>query len=266
MLNKVIIKIGDDTNVITEIINGYQINIRFSVIPEIISTDDGIISLKVGKGSLSLFDELKVPIDEKISSVYEVNKIEKLTDKAFSIYSTIGTKTKQFILPCLEYDREYFLYDTLLENAYIKISNLNLDISNVECPLILLYRYSESELFKAFEYRIIKHPYYRYRVDINNYEVLYIFDIVSYKEDVNKFIEGKYSRLSDKLKNSIMKFHEYNYGGIMHQILNKDKKLRNQLELQFNVKINTLSELYDIPDIKKETYIFKSTIEECLKN
>lgn len=256
MLNKVTIEVGDDKNVIAEIINGYQIDIKFTVFPEIVRDNNTIISLKVGEGSLSLFDVLKVPIDHRIISGYEVNKIEKSTDKAFSLYTTIGTKTKQFILPCLEFNREYFLYDTFLENAYIKVSNLNLDLSSIQCPLFLLYRYSESELFKSFESRIVKHPHYRHRIDVNSYEVLYVFDIIKFKDDVDKFINGKYSTLSNKLKNSIMKFHDYTIGGKMYQILHKDSKLRKQLELQFNVEISSNLELYDIPELKQETYVY----------
>lgn len=257
MLNKVTIEIGGDSTVIAEIINGYKINLKFTACPEINSNNGEILSLKVGIGSLSLFDELKVPIDSKIYSVYEVNKIEKLTDKAFSVYTTIETKTKQFILPCLDFNREYFLYDTFLENAYIKIADLNLDLSSIKCPLALLYRYSESELFKSFETRIIKHPYFRHRVDINIYEVLYIFDINSFKNDVDKFIKGKYSTLSNKLKSSIISFHGYTQTGTMYQILNKDSKLRQQMELQFNVPISANSELYSIPELDEETFKFR---------
>ena len=94
MLNKVTIEIGGDSTVIAEIINGYKINLKFTACPEINSNNGEILSLKVGTGSLSLFDELKVPIDSKIYSVYEVNQIEKLTDKAFSLYTTIENKTK----------------------------------------------------------------------------------------------------------------------------------------------------------------------------
>lgn len=254
MLNKVTIEIGNDKEVIVEVINGYQLNIKFSVFPEIIADSSDIISLKVGKGSLSLFDKLSIPIDHKIISVYEINKIEKSTDKAFRLYTTIGTKTKQFILPCLDFDREYFLYDTFLENVYIKTDSIDLGITPIKYPLFLLYRYSESELYKAFELRIIKHPHYRHRIDINNYEVLFIFDIENFGKDVDKFIKGKYSELSNKLKNQIMKFHKYVYGGTMHQILYRDPKLRKQLEIQFNVEISSNLELYDIPDIKEETY------------
>ena len=254
MLNKVTIAIGRDSTVIAEVINGYKINLKFTICPEIISNAEEILSIKVGTGSLSLFDELKVPIDSKIQSVYEVNKIEKLTDKAFSIYTTIETKTKQFILPCLDYNREYFLYDTFLENAYIRTEDSTLDMDSIECPLILLYRYSESELFKTFETRITKHPYFKGKKDINIYEVLYIFDIAPFKNDVEKFIEGKYSILSNKLKTSIINFHGYTQTGTMAQVLNKDSKLRQQMELQFNVPININSELYSIPEMREETF------------
>jgi hypothetical protein len=256
MLNKVTITIGNDSEVTAEIINGYQINLKFTAPPTIISSDKEICSLQVGKGSLSLFDELTVPIDHKINSVYEVNKIEKLTDRAYSVYTTIGTKTKQFILPCLNFNREYFLYDTFLENVYLKAPTLPIDLKLTKYPLILLYRYSESELYKSFETRIVKHPYFRHRIDVNRYEVVYVFDIGAYESDIKKFIAGKYSTLSPKLKASIMEFHKYAVNGFMWKILNKSPQLREQLEITFNVPINTSLDLYDIPDINQETYKF----------
>jgi len=255
MLNKVTINIGEDSEVLAEIINGYQINLRFTISPKIICNASEILSLMVGKGGLSLFDKLKVPIDHKIISSYEVNKIEKITDKSFSIYATIGTKTKQFILPCLEFDREYFLYDTFLENAYIKVLIRGDNTSDwSKFPLILLYRYSESEIYRNFETRITKHPLFKFSIDINPFEVLYVFNIKDYEKDLNKFINGKYSELSNKLKLNIMSFHSYSKDGLMWKILNKDVRLKEQLEIKFETSLSKTMELYDIPDINKETY------------
>lgn len=256
MLNKVIIEVGDDKEVTVEIINGYQLNLNFSLLPVVNYKDGNIISLKVGRESLSLYDNLKVPIDHKLESGYAIQKIERLTDRVFSIYSAIGTKTKQFILPCLNFDRDYFLYDTFLQNAYVKIFNKPDKVSGITTTLVLLYRYSESELFKSFEVRIAKHPNYRYKLDPNEYEVLYIFDIPEYKEDVDKFIKGRYSKISANLKERILRFHNYSKEGVMWKILNKDSKLREQMEIQFDTPISTLLELYEIPAIEDETYYY----------
>jgi len=252
MLNKVIISVGNDTDVEVEITNGYLLNIRFSRYPKVISKEDNIISLQLGEGSISLFTQLRLPIDNKIESVYEIIKIEKLTDRAFRLLTTIETKTKQFILPCLEKTREYFLYDTFLENAFIKLDNN--DITNLEFPLILLYRYSESELYKQFELNITKHNLFSKMVDINPYEVLFIFNIEEYKKDIDCFIRGKYSEISSKLKKEILKFHNYSEDGTMGLVLNKHPKLREQLEIHFNTPIHKNSELYSIPDIGEETF------------
>lgn len=256
MLNKVIVNIAGDDAVLCEVINARLIRLRFSslVIPQY--KDDIIYELRIGEGSLALFDEISVPIDSKIKSVYKINKIEKLTDRGYAIYSSIATKTKQFILPCIcntSTNKEYFLLDTFFENAYIDVSNKATDLGTLN-PLILLYRYSESEVYRAFETRIRKHPLFIKTIDVNKYQVLFIFDISSFKNDVELFKQGAYSKLSPELKSKILSFYQYSKEGKMYQILYKSAKLREQLEIVFDVELNPRQELYSKPEIIDETY------------
>ena len=65
-------------------------------------------------------------------------------------------------------------------------------------------------------------------------------------------MEGKYSLMSKELKNTIIKFHDYKPFGKTWQILHKDSKLREQMEIDFGVPIHADLELFDIPDINEE--------------
>ena len=257
MLNKVTICIGDDENVLCEVINASQINLRFEHIVIPVIEDDEIITLKVGKGVLALFGEITVNIDSKVNSVYKINKIEKITDRTYSIYSSVATKTNKFILPLLSTNynrREYFLYDTFFENSYINIdSTIDLGIE-LNYPLILLYRYSESEVYRAFESRIRNHPLFVKTLDINKYQVLFIFNIGEHALDVEFFKQGAYSKLSSQLKDKIMKFYDYTDGGTMHQILFQGPKLRKQIEMEFDTVLPKGSELYSKPTLTQEIY------------
>ena len=257
MLNRVTLNIGEDDNILCEVINASKLNLRFSSIVMPLYKEDNIVSLRIGTGSLSLFDELTVPVDSKIHSIYKIKKIEKLTDKSYTIYSSTPTKTNKFILPLLSTDyltREYFLYDTFFENAYIGANkDIPLNIYT-EYPLILLYRYSESEIYRNFETRIRNHPLFIKTYDINKYQVLFIFDVGEYAIDIELFKQGSYSKLSESLKKKIMNFYGFLDGGTAHQILYKSPKLKEQLEIELGEFIKPTSELYSRPTLEEEIY------------
>jgi len=252
-------QLGDDPDVLCEVINACKIEVKFSK-PVITSSKDTVIhSLKIGEGSLSLFDEISIPIDSKINSVYKIKKIEKRDgtgNRGFNLYSSIGTKTKQFILPVVSdnyTNRDWWLMDTFFENAYLYIKGIDLELPT-EYPLILLYRYSESEIYRAFETRIKKHPLFVKTYDINKHEVLFILDISAHKKDVDLFMNGAYSQLSEKLKSKILTFHNFSTTGHMAQILSRDPALRRQYEIAFDTVISDKLELHSKPIKEEETY------------
>ena len=257
MLNKVTLNIGEDNEVICEVINASKLNLRFSSVVIPLYEDDNVISLTIGTGRLSLFDELIIPVDSKINSIYKIKKIEKLTDRSYIVYSSIPTKTNRFILPLLSnkaVTREYFLYDTFFENAYIGVDkNINLNIYT-DYPLVLLYRYSESEIYRKFETRIRNHPFFLKTYDVNKHQVLFIFDVGEYAIDIELFKQGAYSQLSEQLKKKIMEFYGFLDGGTVHQILYRSPKLKEQLEIELGGFIKPTSELYSRPTLEEEIY------------
>lgn len=259
MLNKVIVKIGSDDNVTCEVINARKLILTFSSVIIPCYKDEVITSLKVGEGSLSLFDEIIIPIDSKVNSVYKIKKIERsaITDRGYILYSSEETKTTQFILPILSdknTTKEYFLIDTFFENAYVAVDkSITIDV-DTDCILALLYRYSESEIYRAFESRIRKHPMFIKTIDINKSQVLFLFNTSEFRRDIQLFKNGSYSQLSHKTKQRIMEFYNYNPTDIMGQILDKSDKLRKQLEIAYDTYIDKKIELYSKPIMEEETY------------
>jgi hypothetical protein len=80
------------------------------------------------------------------------------------------------------------------------------DICGIDClELAALYDCSNS-LFSTFEDNHIlpKNP-----LGVHDFQGfrMYIFDLSQYHEDVNNFIQGKYSKFSDKSKAKIMFYH-----------------------------------------------------------
>jgi len=84
--------------------------------------------------------------------------------------------------------------------------------------------------------------------------VLFIFNIGQYALDVEFFKQGTYSKLSPQLKDKIMKFYDYTDGGTMHQILFQGPKLREQIEIEFDISLPKSSELYSKPTLTQEIY------------
>lgn len=252
-------KIGSDDNVICEVINARKLILTFNsvVIPSY--NDDIITTLRVGEGSLSLFDEIVIPIDSKVNSVYKIKKIGKsaITERGYILYSSEETKTTQFILPLIsdkDKTKEYFLIDTFFENAYIAVDKsipIEVDTDSI---LALLYRYSESEIYRAFESRIRKHPMFIKTIDINKSQVLFLFNTSEIRRDIQLFKIGAYSQLGDKSKQKILNFYGYKITDIMGQILTKSAILRKQLEIAYDTYIDKKIELYSKPIIEEETY------------
>jgi hypothetical protein len=207
----------------------------------------------VKDGEISLFDDISVSIDSKTKNVYNIQVIEQIREGCFNVLSQTQNKTNQFILPVLSANnlvkKDYFLYDTLLENSFITYTDSVYSI-------VLLYRFSESVLFSNFEKYVVKHPLFIKTIDIDFYHVMYLFNIpAKFQKDIVLFKEGKYSKLSYALKESILRFFDFNNDGVMAQILSKSDKRRVQLELELDAIIDEKIDLYSIPDLSKEVYI-----------
>ena len=255
MLNREIIDIGEDDNVLIETINARDIAIKFSKLVEVIKFENAITELRIGNTSISLFDDVEALVDNNLRSVYNIKKIEQITNSSFKLKSSILTKTSKFIMPALalgNYTKEYFLYDNFFENAFLNKNNIN--------EIILIYRFSSSPVFLNFEKNVVNHPCFRNKVDVDNSHILVKFIIPDkYKEVPELFLNGKYSMLPVELKREILKFFNYKADGEMAQILYRTERRRKQLELKFDAQIHDSWELYEIPD--KEIELYEEQIE-----
>jgi len=252
MLNKEIIS-NEKGNIVYEVTNSREFIVySTTVIFRVESINDyfnTIISIKFDEKEISLFDEISLPIDAEIRSIYKVKKIEQISKNTFKITTDPLNKTSNFLLPLLinnNLTKDFFLYDTYFYNAYI---------SNDFKFIVLRYRYSESTLYQSFEKRIKSHPQYYKTRDLKFNFVDIIFNIPPGDYLIPRlFFEGKYSKFPDKFKKNIMDFYSYKTDGAMYGILYKTSNRRKQLELEFDIQINAINELYDIP-VKEEEII-----------
>lgn len=183
--------------------------------------------------------------------VYSITKI----GTSYVIYTCKQTKAKHFILPSLGESKSFLCFDDLLENVYLEYTGVETEGLLFGSALFLRYRVVSTKSFTELDAKLLKHSSYVGSIT-DDYHITYLMKISpEFKDDITKFIEGKYSKLSDKLKNLILSFHGYDKTGITGQILYNHPLRRKQLEIEFGQPLPRDIEVYDIPVIEQESYL-----------
>lgn len=177
------------------------------------------------------------------------------------------SKTSNFIMPFLGYNKVHFRWPFEFTNAFIGTEE-NADYGD---SLYLLYRFNGSIGFTYFEEKLKQHKDYENSFDIDPYQVLYKFKLPEeFQEDIDKILRGKYSTISLKAKMRILEFHQTIPEGPLGQILNKSEQRRLELEKDLNKGIkgkHTVipkgQELLDIFNIDEEIFLNKYIIQDA---
>lgn len=166
-------------------------------------------------------------------------------------------KSKSYVLPLLEGHMSFkyinfivntFLYPNKIRDGYNIILQYDKKVLFNDDGTEYIESLHQSDLF-IDEPIIDDHIYLRFRIP---YE---------YNEDVEYFLEGRYSYIRTEVKNKIviflLKYYKNNFKVItqIKQVLNKDAALRKKLEKKFNVPFTRDMELSSRVNIEKETLI-----------
>ena len=171
-----------------------------------------------------------------------------------NIYKDYFRKSKVFLYPLLNIKKGVRFVPS---QTYLSWEN-QFDLSKFK--LICLYKVSPGcEHFRAFHKEVLKkNNMYEYYELIDNESHVYVFNISTYKYDLNKFIKGQYSRMSENTKKIISDFfgkkgsireyvdsylYPYEYFEIYSEILN--------IPIE---DLKEVGELCDKPDLEKETF------------
>ena len=214
-----------------------------SIIPQY--DKDTIVSLAMPENNfITVGDTLKIKGDP-----YKVNIITKVEEnKILTYYVKVAERTKSsiFVLPMLSGDKNLFLYDSHLVNAFIGYSD-SID------TLVLLYKWSEDTLFAKFNIALTKFPTFIKSFNPDSYHVVYIFDIPEkHKRNFKLFKAGKYSKLTDAYKLQVLQFHKLGADSALSKILFKSFDRKLELEEKFDCELPENSELLSIIDMKNE--------------
>lgn len=228
-----------------EFINAKTILLKITPETNIIrDKNNSIVKLETNVGvTIEIGDEIKHNFDTLLSEfiVKEIVESEKFK-YYYKLNSGIINKTYKYLLPSL-FLADKFTYNTMMINFYF----LECYVSMFTNELVLCYRYSKLNLYTKLQELLISHPKFTRLIHNNGYDY-YCFDVN--KKDLNYFIQGKYSKLSQELKNNIKKFFKLKKNDVILQVIFKDKELKKQLELMYDIKLDDNLELDSKPDDK----------------
>ena len=203
-----------------------------------------------GEISFKLQQEIEFNL-KGVKSKFIIKQIDKQSDISGRYYLSCSTinLTSWFLMPLISCSstqtKRWFGWDSYMINSYLN-SNLK--------QLVIIYRFFPGALYATQESKLMTHENYLTMCDPTTYTVAYTFCFkdLHYK-DVEMFIDGKYSLISDVGKRKILNFHN-NKKQELKDILNKSDSRREKLEEKFGMKLSEDIELYSKPNLLNEIY------------
>lgn len=172
------------------------------------------------------------------------------------IYTDYFQKSKVFLYPLLQLKKGLTYVP---KQTYIAMEHMH---SPEDYRLLCEYHVKMSENFDKFCNTYIKnHPRFDEYIDIGDNKHVFIFDFISFKNDFNKFLVGKYSQFSLNSKMIILDFFsDGRSSDYIEAFLSPENYHEDYAdELNVDVKIiESVFELCSLPDINKETLINKN--------
>ena len=172
------------------------------------------------------------------------------------VYTDYFQKSKVFLYPLLELKKGLTYVP---KQTYIAMEHMH---SPKDYRLLCEYHVKMSENFNKFCNTYIKnHPRFDEYIDIGDNKHVFIFDFISFKNDFNKFLVGKYSQFSLNSKMIILDFFsDGRSSDYIEAFLSPENYHEDYAdELNVDVKIiESVFELCSLPDINKETLINKN--------
>ena len=170
------------------------------------------------------------------------------------IYSDYFQKSKVFLYPLLNITKGVRFVPS---QTYLTWED-QFDLSKYK--LIALYKIDPNCTdYKTFHKKILKaNPFYEYYERVDKESHIYVFNLLTYKKDLNKFIKGKYSKLSKETKKIISNF--FGKKGSISEYVDSYLYPNEYFEiysdiLNINVEdLEEVGELCDKPDLEKETF------------
>ena len=181
------------------------------------------------------------------------------------VYTDYFQKSKVFLYPLLGFRQGVKHVPQQTYIAWDNVYSLN------SCRLLCEYKTKMDIGFKRFSLDYLQnHPLYEDHVELSNNKYLYIFNLESFKPDMERFIQGMFSQFSLDTKITILDFFgdQGKAAEYIHTFLTPDDGFEAYAyHLKVDIKtIEAIGELCSKPDLKKETLIDNNhTLHQLLK-
>lgn len=219
--------------------------------------------MSVDEHEIKIGDILHVKLFNTTVMPFKVRYIVKISEVQYSLLATKLTKATRWVMPMLRTKDETYTsmkYNTHLVNCYAGTKD-----EGYMPRIYLVYRFSGSTEYRAFEEKLKKHAMFSEMIDLDRHHVMYIFDMEGEQMKIfNLFQEGKYSHFPDNYKKKIISFvvnpadvpteedlkTTITYGTLYRTDLQRDKIQ----SLIGNAKLPSNAEYFSIPDEGSEVY------------
>jgi hypothetical protein len=150
------------------------------------------------------------------------------------------------------------------EEVYLSING---KIRPEDRKLICVYDPNSDEAYSTFKQeRLVNHALLSDHMTNENGHELFIFNMKGFAKDWDYFLEGSYSKISDKVKTLIQDFFEKNSGNYiyMNSFLYPEKWHKRYAEI-LDVPISLLEEVIEVidkPDFERKCYHHKQVVPQ----
>lgn len=243
MIHNEIVYLDGTNHVFIEVLDGRSVKLSFEAHPlDIFYEKRKVVGIHISQIpylTLGEFNKVYVTINNRLH-VYEISDIDQLTDTCFLAHTMKRTKASFFVTPVLKENREYFRWNQYFVNTFL---------SEDYERLMLLYRFFNVDNYKEFELSLTKNPLFSRLIEYDFQHTAVEFKIPEdRKEDIQKFVQGLYSQMSNSYKAAILTFHGLKNDTLIGKVLFKADDRRKQLEIDLGTIIPNDVELYDKPD------------------
>jgi hypothetical protein len=190
--------------------------------------------------------------------IQEITKTSSYSEKGvgYDLYTSQLNKSSMYILPLLGGNRATMKWNHSLVNCFIGTEEWG-----VTETILVWYRFDGTKESVEFEEKIMEHPNYIGTHDVDKYHVMYEFSVPErFKDDYYLLVDGKYSRIKEATKNTILDFHFSTKTRPLGRILYKDPQRKREIEEELLIKIPEDIDLLDPFYEKDELFMNKFII------
>jgi hypothetical protein len=162
-------------------------------------------------------------------------------------------RSKTYIIPLL--NQQIYIHKGLLVNTYLfDLNRPDYNLPDIN-GIFLMFKWATNEMEYKYEKDLFECAQFVEKYEVSeNYYMVFMKISLDIASDVKLILDGKYSKIHDASKQTILKFWNQNTNSKIYKILYKKDSYKKELEDMLNVKLDYDVELGSTLDLHKETF------------